>query len=228
MIQVVVVEDDTPTRHALALELRKENLKVYEASDVLACSALLRQERVDAVVLDVSPPEVHRWGLLRELRQQSDVAILVVSPHQSPESQIEALDFGADDYLIKPVHHGELAARVRSVVRRRYRFRDRKKRVGQWTVDIDLRTVTAGETTSELTRGEFEILVKLIELGSRIVSRETLLAAVSRRPKDADLRTIDTLVSRLRRKLGDDQDSPTLIVTVPGFGYRLGASAEET
>jgi two-component system torCAD operon response regulator TorR len=178
-------------------------------------------------VLDISLPEPHRWKLLKELRAQSHIAILVVSQHQSPESRIEALDFGADDYLVKPIHHGELAARVRSVVRRRYAFRDRKRRVGRWTVDIDLRTVAAGETTSQLTRGEFEILAKLIEAGAKIVSREILLSAVSRRPGDADLRSIDTLISRLRRKLGDDQTTPALIVTAPGLGYRLGAQAEE-
>jgi two-component system torCAD operon response regulator TorR len=227
MIRVIVVEDETLTRRAIALGLREQNFEVMEAADALACKALLRQQRVEAIVLDVGLPGLNGLSLVKELREQADLAILIVTRRGAPEARIEALDLGADDYLVKPVHHGELAARIRSVMRRRSPMRGRRKRLGRWLVDLEARSAVSGDLTATLTRGEFEIMTCLIEANSKIVSREGLLSAISRRPMDSDLRSVDTLVSRLRRKLGDDTDEPNLIVTAPGFGYRLGIAVEE-
>ena len=227
MIRVIVVEDETLTRRAIALGLREQNFEVLEAADALACKALLRGQRVEVIVLDVGLPGLNGLSLVKELREQADLAILIVTRRGTPEARIEALDLGADDYLVKPVHHGELAARIRSVMRRRSPMRGKRKRLGRWLVDLEARSAVSGELTATLTRGEFEIMTCLIEANSKIVSREGLLSAISRRPMDSDLRSVDTLVSRLRRKLGDDTDEPNLIVTAPGFGYRLGIVVEE-
>jgi two-component system torCAD operon response regulator TorR len=227
MIRVIVVEDETLTRRAIALGLREQNFDVLEAADALACKALLRQQRVEAIVLDVGLPGPNGLSLVKELREQADLAILIVTRRSAPEARIEALDLGVDDYLVKPVHHGELAARIRSVMRRRSPLRGKLKRLGRWLVDLDARTAVSGEATALLTRGEFEIMACLIGANSKIVSREGLLSAISRRPMGSDLRSVDTLVSRLRRKLGDDTAGSNLIVTAPGFGYRLGVTVEE-
>lgn len=227
MIRVIVVEDETLTRRAIALGLREQNFEVLEAADALACKALLRQQRVEAIVLDVGLPGLNGLSLVKELRAQADLAILIVTRRGAPEARIEALDLGADDYLVKPVHHGELAARIRSVMRRCSPMRGKRKRLGRWLVDLEARSAVSGDQTASLTRGEFEIMACLIEANPKIVSREGLLAAISRRPMDSDLRSVDTLVSRLRRKLGDDTEEPSLIVTAPGFGYRLGMAVEE-
>ncbi|SHK64880.1 response regulator transcription factor [Bradyrhizobium lablabi] len=227
MIRVIVVEDETLTRRAIALGLREQNFEVLEAADALACKALLRGQRVEAIVLDVGLPGLNGLSLVKELREQTDLAILIVTRRGTPEARIEALDLGADDYLVKPVHHGELAARIRSVMRRCSPMRGKRKRLGRWLVDLEARSAVSGDLTASLTRGEFEIITCLIEANSKIVSREGLLSAISRRPMDSDLRSVDTLVSRLRRKLGDDTVEPNLIVTAPGFGYRLGIAVEE-
>jgi DNA-binding response OmpR family regulator len=227
MIRVIVVEDETLTRRAIALGLREQNFEVLEAADALACKALLRQQRVEAIVLDVGLPGLNGLALVKELRAQADLAILIVTRRGAPEARIEALDLGADDYLVKPVHHGELAARIRSVMRRCSPMRGKRKRLGRWLVDLEARSAVSGDQTASLTRGEFEIIACLIEANPKIVSREGLLSAISRRPMDSDLRSVDTLVSRLRRKLGDDTEDPSLIVTAPGFGYRLGMAIEE-
>jgi two-component system, OmpR family, torCAD operon response regulator TorR len=227
MIRVIVVEDETLTRRAIALGLREQNFEVLEAADALACKALLRQQRIEAIVLDVGLPGLNGLALVKELRAQADLAILIVTRRGAPEARIEALDLGADDYLVKPVHHGELAARIRSVMRRCSPMRGKRKRLGRWLVDLEARSAVSGDQTAPLTRGEFEIMACLIEANPKIVSREGLLSAISRRPMDSDLRSVDTLVSRLRRKLGDDTEEPSLIVTAPGFGYRLGMAVEE-
>jgi DNA-binding response OmpR family regulator len=142
----------------------------------------------------------------------------VVTRRAEVEARIEALDVGADDYLVKPVDYAELAARIRSLVRRRGPSSRRRLRLGEWCVDLDARTVSQNGGDASLTPGEFDLLARLIQGEGRVVAREDLLESVSRNPGEADPRTVDMLVSRLRRKLGDHGAS---IVTAPGYGYRI-------
>lgn len=226
MYCVAVVEDENLTRRAIALSLREAGFAVHEASDALAARALLRETRLDLVVLDLGLPGIDGMSFARELRASSDIGLIVVTRQSAPEARIAALDLGADDYLVKPIHYGELAARIRSVMRRSGRERGRRKKVGQWTVDLEARTVSKGTYSVTLTRGEFDILARLIQADTKIVTRAELLSTISRAPHDSDLRSVDALVSRLRRKL-DDAEGRSLIATAPGFGYRLAGASEE-
>jgi DNA-binding response OmpR family regulator len=148
--------------------------------------------------------------------------LIVVTRRSEPEARIATLDVGADDYLVKPVHVGELAARIRSVMRRRRPAGHRVVTLGRWRIDLDARTATDGPRSAGLTRGEFEILAMLISADGKVVSREDMLIAISRNPLDADLRSVDVLVSRIRRKLGPTLGDQDVIVTAPGLGYQLG------
>lgn len=225
MYSVAVVEDETLTRRAIALSLREAGFGVHEASDALACRALLRQIRPDLIVLDLGLPGIDGMSFARELRDRSDLGLIIVTRQSAPEARIAALDLGADDYLVKPIHYGELAARIRSVMRRLGRERSRRCKVSQWTVDLEARTVTNGPLNANLTRGEFDILARLIQADSKIVTRQELLSTISRSPQESDMRSVDALVSRLRRKLGE-AGGGNLIATAPGFGYRLATAAE--
>ena len=227
MSRVVVVEDETFTRHAIALALREAGFEVSEAADAFACRAVLKTLRADVVVLDLGLPGLDGMAFAAELRSLSDVGLVIVTQREAPEARIQALDLGADDYLVKPVHLGELAARIRSVLRRRRSAPGQVRRLGRWVIDFDSRTVTAGGRLADLTRGEFDILTRLMEAKGKIVSREALLQVTSRRPNEADVRSVDALVSRLRRKLGEAGDEVDLILTAPGFGYRLRLMAED-
>ncbi len=178
------------------------------------------------VLVDLGLPGVDGMTLARELRDRSDVGLIVVSRRSEPEARIEALDLGVDDFLVKPVHLGELIARVRSVARRRARsFSSRKFHLGKWTIDLDSRTVGSEAETANLTRGEFELLRRLVDGGGKIVARDELLSCISTSPEESDPRSVDALVSRLRRKL-EGEGAPSLILTAPGFGYRLGQAPE--
>ena len=227
MYSVAVVEDESLTRRAIALSLREAGYTVHEAGDVLACRALLHQMRLDVVILDLGLPGIDGLSFARELRDRSEMGLIVVTRQRAPETRIAALDLGADDYLVKPIHYGELAARIRSVMRRSGRDRGRRKRVGQWVVDIEARTVIKGTESASLTRGEFDILARLVQADTKIVSRQELLSVISRSPQDSDLRSVDALVSRLRRKI-DDTKGGSLIATAPGFGYRLAVAPVES
>lgn len=226
MYDVAVVEDEMLARKATALSLRQAGYTVHEASDALACRALLRQKRLDLVVLDLGLPGLDGMSFVRELRSGSQVGLIVVTRQSAAETRIAALDLGADDYLVKPIHYGELAARIRSVLRRSSREHGRRKRLGHCTVDLDARTVSNGSESANLTRGEFDILTRLMQASTKIVAREALQSVISRSPQESDLRSVDALVSRLRRKLSE-LDNGNVIVTAPGFGYRLATPPEE-
>ena len=226
MVKVLVVEDEPLIRRALVLSLTNEGFEVHEAEDARGCRAVVHAVRIDVVVLDLGLPDIDGMALAAELRARRDLGLVVVTRRSAPEARIEALDIGADDYLIKPVHFGELAARIRSVLRRRGARPDPRRRLGAWIVDLEARTVVRASANAGLTRGEFDILARLIEADGGIVSRDDLLAIVSRRPFEADLRSVDVLISRLRRKLGDGAEDRDLILTAAGFGYQLGPSAQ--
>lgn len=216
-LRIVVVEDEPLTRASLVAFLSDQGHRVRPASCVAACRAALALEPADIVLLDIGLPGEDGVSYARELHTAADCGVIMVSQESRPATRIGALDAGADDYVTKPVDFHELAARVRSLARRR-RPRHGRLAVGEILVDLESRTVTRAGLPAVLSRGEFDLLAKLAEADGKIVSREALSAVVSR--GEGDLRSVDALVSRLRRKLAVS-DGVGLIATAPGFGYRL-------
>ena len=223
ILRVLVVEDEDLTRQAIAMGLRSQGFEVGEAANAAACLQRLAVVTYDVVLLDLGLPDADGVSLAFELRRHARLGLIVVTRRAEIEARIEALDVGADDYLVKPVHPAELAARIRSVVRRRGELPRKQMQLGPWLVDLEARTVRAEAGDAGLTRGEFDILARLVAAEGRVVNREDLLEAISRRPLDSDPRSVDMLVSRLRRKLGGTADV-ALILTVAGYGYRLAVA----
>lgn len=229
-VRAIVVEDETLTRHALAKLLRAQGWKVFEASDSAACNVILREEAVDLALVDLGLPGQSGQELIRDMASGDTMAILAVTAQWHPEQRIAVLDAGADDYVTKPFHDGELVARIRAVMRRRKMQIGTVVSLENWELDLDSRIARClapgGDAAAEpvhLTRGEVSILSLLAEAGGRIVSRERLSKAAARPTQGGDLRTVDTLIYRLRRKLQvDDADQNAFIAAVPGLGYRLG------
>ncbi|WP_295531143.1 response regulator transcription factor [Novosphingobium sp. Chol11] len=228
-VHAVIVEDETLTRQSLGTLLRAQGWQVWEASDAAACDAILREESIDLALIDLGLPGRTGQELIADLAGSKTIAILAVTARWQPEQRIAVLEAGADDYVVKPFHNGELIARIRAVLRRRKAQIGNVIKIEGWEVDLDARVARA-DTHSDaasvqiaLTRGEVAILALLAEAGGRIVSRERLSKVAARRAQDGDLRTVDTLIYRLRRKFqaGND-DSGLNISSVPGLGYRLG------
>lgn len=223
--RLIVVEDEPPLRDLYGRALEQAGYRVRLAADAEACRDLLKAEGADLLLLDIGLPGLDGLSFAEEFADVPDIGLIIVSRRDAPADRIAALELGCDDYLTKPVHLGELCARAQAVLRRR--ARRRKLALGPFRVDLDGRSLRADRTEIALTRGEFAILALLIQADGKVVTREALFERVSKRPEDGDLRTVDALVSRIRRKADAVDGAQQLIVTAPGFGYRIGFDAVE-
>lgn len=228
-IRAVVVEDEALTRQAIAKLLRQQDWLVSEACDAAACEALLRNSKFDVAIVDLGLPGKSGQDLIAALGATNDIAILAVTAHGDPDKRIATLEGGADDFIVKPYHSGELIARIRAVLRRRAAQTDDEFFIQNWRINLTSHIASfqsdqgnPNEQKVSLTRGEVAILALLADANGRIVSRERLSRAAARPSQEGDLRTVDTLIFRLRRKFQKiDGRSEASIVTVPSLGYRF-------
>lgn len=226
---VLVVEDDPGLRVLIARALQQNGFAVFQACSGPEMWNTLEQRPVDLILLDVMLPGKNGIDLCREIRARRDVPIIFVSARVDETDRVIGLELGADDYIPKPFGTRELIARVRAVLRRRPMKSDstdasaEQARFDGWSVDIRRRAVFSPSGASiELTGAEFDLLVSFIGSPQRVLGRERLIELSRVRLGDSSDRSIDVLVSRLRRKLSSAGQSPP-IVTVRGVGYMLTA-----
>ena len=222
---ILVVEDDPVGRQTLCAYLRKENHRVSEAANGEAMRRVFASGDVDVVMLDINLPGEDGLSLLRELRRQSEVGVIMVTGRQDVVDRIVALELGADDYVTKPYNMRELLPRAKNLARRVAAARinspdESNKQFDGWSLDIPHRTLTSPEGEDvRLTRAEFELLATFVTNRGRVLTRDGLIDHVSHRDRDPLDRTIDVLVGRLRRKIEKDPNRPHRIITVHGVGY---------
>ncbi|MHA3774400.1 response regulator [Verrucomicrobiota bacterium sgz303538] len=185
-------------------------------------------EEFQAVILDVMLPEIDGFEVLKRLRKQSDVPILMLTARGEETDRIVGLEMGADDYLPKTFSPRELLARIRAVTRRTARATsggdtDTKEElvVGPLRIRMDTRTATLHGDALRLTTLEFELLAALARARGRVKSREQLIETVAERNYDGLDRSIDVHIWSLRKKLGDDPKNPRFIKTIRAMGYML-------
>ena len=217
----------------IATYFAREGFTVHEAASGTECRDLLRGMQPDLLFIDLNLPDGNGLHLAREIRAKSPVGIIFVTQQNSAADRIRALEMAGDDYVTKPVNLRELLARTRALLRRRELERAPKDRnavyaFGPWLIDLVRRELTAGGSPIQMTRAEFDLLAALVEASGRPLTRDYLVEVVSNRSLGGDLRTVDTLVARIRRKLQAVSEKQEVIVTVPGVGYRLGPSVEES
>jgi two-component system, OmpR family, response regulator len=231
----LVVEDDSTLRHLVTNYLEDHGIRAVSASGRDEVSRLLAGSEPDLVVLDLGLGQADGLDLLREIRAQSDVPIIITTGQRRDEiDRVVGLELGADDYVTKPFGLRELLARIRAVLRRRdtghaNAQRDIEKgrcRFGGWQLDRRNRRLTnsAGEPVA-LTKGEYALLIAFLDAPLRTLSREHLLQA-TRIHEDVFDRSIDVQVLRLRRKLETDPSTPSIIRTERGVGYIFSLPVE--
>ncbi|QYN26578.1 response regulator transcription factor [Amycolatopsis sp. DSM 110486] len=224
-VRVLLVEDDVMISEALALTLADEGFDVISAGSGEEALETVETTTVDVVLLDLMLPGIDGLSVCRTLRDSGDLPVIVITARTDSSDVIAGLEAGADDYVTKPLVPGELAARVRALLRRAAPARPARLRVG----DLELRPEDASAYRSgkpiHLTRTEFRLVTELAVAEGEVVTREQLLQRVWGHSYFGDTRLLDVHIRRLRRKVEHDPDVPTLVVTVRGIGYRVGSPA---
>jgi DNA-binding response OmpR family regulator len=221
--QVLVIEDEPELRDLLRPYLEAEGFTMWEAGTGPQGLAVLRAEPIDLVILDVMLPGLGGLEVLRQLRETSDLPVILLTARREEGHRIAGLRLGADDYVVKPFSAPELVARVVAQLRRVRGF-DRPTTpddpptltLGNITIDEAARTSTVAGEPIELTRREFDLLIALATRPGRVLSRTELLELVWGTTY-LSAKTVDVHLAGLRRKLGPDLP----IVTLRGVGYRL-------
>jgi DNA-binding response OmpR family regulator len=224
---ILVVDDQKEICEVVQEYLSGEGYKVSVAHDGPGMRRVMAQIPIDLVILDLMLPGEDGLTLARSLRDASNVGIIILTGRGETVDRIIGLEMGADDYLPKPFHLRELLARVKSVLRR-VSSRGKDKPAGQrtkakfagWNLDLSTRElVSPAGAEVRLTTGEFDLLAAFVNNANQVLSRDRLLDLARNREAGPFDRTIDVQVGRLRRKLEEDPEKPTIIKTVRGTGY---------
>jgi two-component system OmpR family response regulator len=231
---VAVVEDDVAVAATLGDMLTDEGYRVQICRTASALKALLRNNTVDMILLDIMLPDGNGLTMAAQIRATTAVPIIILTGKCSEVDRIVGLEIGADDYVVKPFSVREVAARIRAVLRRTHNIISTPGEVkrgysfGGWTLDVDLRRLyNPNGKDVPLTVNEFDLLQTIISAAGRILTRGQLLE-ITRRHGNDDVfdRTVDVLILRLRRKIETNPHVPRFIVTERGLGYRFNATVE--
>ena len=224
---IVVIDDQQEICDLINDYLTNEGYRVSTANDGAGLRRILAQSPADLVILDLMLPGEDGLTLARALRNESAIGIIILTGRGETVDRIIGLEMGADDYLPKPFHLRELLARVKSVLRRvSTRAQDRtapsrsRAHFSGWSLDLSSRELLSpsGEDV-RLTTGEFDLLAAFVNNANQVLTRDRLLDLARNRSAGPFDRTIDVQVGRLRRKLEDDPQKPSMIKTVRGSGY---------
>ena len=223
MRTILVVEDERQIAGLVRDYLEHAGFAVLTAGDGASGLAMARTRRPDAIVLDLGLPRIDGLDVIRALRRDSTVPILILTARGDETDRVAGLELGADDYVVKPFSPKELVARVRAVLRRAEARANPDERIvaGDLILDLSRRSVTVGERRVDLTPTEFEILAALAREPGRVWTRSQLLDAVHGFSLETYERAIDGHIRNLRRKLERDDASPRYVRTVHGVGYAL-------
>jgi two-component system, OmpR family, response regulator len=231
---ILIVDDDAETRDLLQKYLQKQGYRVTTAAEGRALRALLATARPDLIVLDLMLPGADGLELCRDLRNRSNVPIIMLTARGEETDRIVGLEMGADDYLAKPFNPRELLARIKSVLRRARSLPGNLEpeavksfRFTGWSLDVATRNLTAPDgVVVPLSGTEFKLLRVFLAHPNRVLTREQLIDLMISRDAGPFDRALDVQVSRLRQRLRDDAREPRIIKTVRGQGYVLAAPVE--
>ena len=222
-MKIVIIEDERDLAELLAFNLEKEGWQTVIALDGRTGLERVTAELPDLVILDLMLPEMTGTEVCKLLRKQESTAsipIIMVTAKGEEIDRVVGFEVGADDYLVKPFSSRELLLRIKAILRRSHPDEKIEKSLalGILTIDPSRHRIAVRDEEILLTSTEFKLLTTLAERPGRVQSRERLLRDVWGYSSDADTRTVDTHITRLRSKLGDAGE---MIITVRGFGYKM-------
>lgn len=231
---VLVVDDEASIREPLAKYLNSAGLDARTAVNAAEARQILLTRTFDLIVLDVMMPGEDGLSLCRHIRESHDTPVVMLTARAEDTDRIVGLEIGADDYVAKPFNPRELLARIRAILRRASSPSSKRTATftslafGGWVLKTDERIlIDANGVATALSTGEYNLLFELLQRPGTVLSRETLLGLSRGREADIFDRSIDNMISRIRRKIEPDPKDPTFIKTIWGGGYMFSAEVRQ-
>lgn len=232
--QILVVEDETITRNTLKSIFEAEGYDVFEASDGNQMNRILAEQTINLIIMDINLPGKNGLMLAREIRENTNMALMFLTGRDNEVDKILGLEIGADDYITKPFNPRELTIRARNLLQRTMQDKQREVhaqveqyRFNGWTLDINSRTLITPEgVENKLPRSEFRAMLHFCENPGKIQSRDELLRKMTGRELKPQDRTVDVTIRRIRKHFEDHPDTPEIIATIHGEGYRFCGELE--
>jgi len=223
---ILIIDDEPPIRRLVRTTLAVQNYRVVEAATGAEGLSQLRHQKPDVVILDLGLPDLDGLEVIRRMRAESPVPIVVLSSREDEKGKVAALDLGADDYVTKPFGVEELMARLRAALRHRLQQQGGRPvfQTGELKVDLVRRIVTVGDREVKLSPKEYDILQQLVIHAGKVLTHKHLLREVWGLDAGGDIQYLRVYVRQLRQKLEANPDRPKLILTEAGVGYRLSVA----
>lgn len=223
MFHILVAEDDKTLCGLMGDYLEENGYQVLRARDGAQALELLDRNHVDLLVCDIMMPKMNGYTLTQELRDAGyTMPILIVTAKETLEDKRQGFQAGADDYMVKPVDFEEMLLRIAALLRRAQAVAEHNLKFGNVEIDYDALTITIGDTATQIPKKEMQLLFKLLSAPSKTFTRRQLMDEIWGPDSDADERTVDVHIKRLREKFSEAEHFS--IVTVRGLGYRAERS----
>lgn len=220
MTKLLIVDDDAHIRELLKFFLKKEGFDLYEASDGVEAMALLEKQKIDLAIIDIMMPNMDGWQLCQEIRDYSDIPILMVTAKGETSQKVKGFNLGADDYLVKPFEPIELVMRVKALLKRYNLTISQTLSIGELKMNRKTYEISYRDQEYTIPLKEFELLFKLGSYPGKTFSREDLIEDIWGYDYEGDERTVDVHIKRVRNRFPEDEFS-FRITTIWGLGYRL-------
>lgn len=226
MYKVLVCDDDRAILNSVEIYLKNEGYDVLKASDGAEALALLQENEVQCVVLDIMMPKMDGVTAMLKMREKHNIPIILLSAKSEDTDKIAGLSFGADDYVTKPYNPLELTARVKSQIRRYVQLGSMEQKpnvltTGGLSLDRDAKTVTVDGDPVKLTALEYSILLFLMEHFNMTLSSSQIYEAVWNQPSTGPEKTVTVHIKNIREKIEIDPKNPKYLQVVYGLGYRI-------
>ena len=221
MFNILLVEDDNNLRRLMATVLKRNRYNVFQAENGNQAISIAADNHIDIMVCDIMLPEVNGYEVTEAVREFNvNLPVIMVTALETLDDKRRGFASGADDYMVKPIDTDELLMRIGALLRRAKATNERRISVGDIEIDLDSMTVNCNDQTFTLPKKEFFLLFKLLSMPNHIFTRSALMEELWNPDSDADERTIDVHIKRLRERLDEAGITEFEIVTVRGLGYK--------
>lgn len=234
--KILIVEDEAVTRNTLKSVFEAEGYQVYQAADGSEMNNILDDQAINLIIMDINLPGKNGLMLARELRENTNIALMFLTGRDNEVDKILGLEIGADDYITKPFNPRELTIRARNLLQRTMAEQEKATKDPQnvelyrfngWTLDVNSRSLINPEgEIIKLPRSEFRALHHFCENPGKIQTRDELLKKMTGRDLKPHDRTVDVTIRRIRKHFEDHPHTPEIIVTIHGEGYRFCGELE--